>query len=152
MILLKTLMQHLCILGRHSWRCLDSRTCNGRLITEDDYTDPMVTRPHNHQPNPDKVLVRKVRTAVRRRAAEETTPLPAIYQQETAQLANNSAAAAMMPSYNDVATSMHRDRLSQYPPLPRTGQRIVLPQAFQTTTTGQQFFLSRGKTIIIKCL
>jgi hypothetical protein len=104
----------------------------------------VVKRLHNHPPNPDRVSVRRVRTALRTRAAEENTALPVIYREETARIANNHAAAAMMPPYNDVSTSMHRDRLAQYPPLPRSRTNLIIPGRFQTTLSDQQFLLSTG--------
>jgi hypothetical protein len=51
----------------------------------------------------------------------------------------------MMPTFPNVSSSMRRDRLAIYPPLPHTRQAIVVPPMLQRTSANQQFFLSSGK-------
>jgi hypothetical protein len=131
--------------GTISWRCLEDRYCLGRIATADNYSNPVIRNVHYHPPNPDKTVVREVRTTLRARSAAELTPLPIIYHQETLQLAINPTAAAIMPTFRNVATSMQRDRQAKYPPLPRNRQSIIVPQTLQQTINGQQFLLATGQ-------
>jgi hypothetical protein len=87
---------------------------------------------HNHPPNPDKSIVRQVKTTLRKRAKEDPdVRLHTIYQQETAQLANNQNAAALMPVYRNVSTTMQRERLSTIPKLPLSRQTLTVPPLYQ---------------------
>jgi hypothetical protein len=126
------------------WRCIDNRTCRGRIATDLDYSNPVVRQVHSHFGNPEKITVREVRTKLWERASQETTASPTIYRQETAILANMPAAAAMMPAYANVSTTMQRKKWSMFPPLPRSRNTIVVPPSLQISTTGQQFFLFAG--------
>jgi hypothetical protein len=85
-----------------------------------------------------------VKTTLRRRAAAETTALPTIYRQETAALATNSTAAALMPAYSSVATTMLRERNATLPPLPPSRRDIAIPHQLQVTQAGEQFLLEHG--------
>lgn len=124
-----------------TWRCIQSKACNGRLQTSDDLSNPVLRTPHNSaiRHSDEEALLREVRTKLRTRAAGEDTPIPAIYRQETRVLAPNATAAAVMPSFVRAKTSMYRDRIAQLPVLPQNRQSIQVPPLLQTTTSGQQF-------------
>jgi hypothetical protein len=123
------------------WRCI-IKDCKGRLATDEDNSNPEIRTGHdNHPPNPDLVEVREVKTACRNRAAAEFTPLRTVYDQETAVLANNPRAGALMPVFRSVSTTMLRERHATFPPLPKRRTDIVIPQELQVTNTGQQFVL-----------
>jgi FLYWCH zinc finger domain len=67
------------------WRCIDLRHCKGRLRTDDvdPPSNPQERGEHSHLPNEELTAVRRVKTNIRKRATDETTPLPTIYRQET---------------------------------------------------------------------
>lgn len=113
------------------WRCADQRQCKGRIATEPDYSNVAVRSVHCHLANPDKAIIRGVKTTLRNRAASETTTIPTIFRQESAKLANTPVAAAMMPSYNAVKTTLNRERNASYPALPTDRASIVIPAQFQ---------------------
>lgn len=127
--------------GTLYWRCIDKKSCKGRIATDPRYRHPTVRNDHDHPPVPTKSKIREVRTNLRNRAAASTLPLPTLYREEILPLANFPAAAAMMPPYASVATSMKRDRRATLPELPNTRDEIEVPNSLCTTTTGQQFFL-----------
>ena len=110
------------------WRCADQRQCRGRMATEPDYSNVSVRTPHCHLANPDRTIVRQVKTVLRSRSANEvTTPISTIYRQEMARLANVLTAAAMLPSYTGVKTITHKERKA----IPLSRQVIVIPAEFQ---------------------
>ncbi len=127
------------------WRCIDKKSCKGRIATDARYRHPTIRKVHSYLPVVSKVKVREVRKKLRDRAATETLSLNAIYREEILPLANFPAAAAMMPPYASVSTSMKRDRRAALPDLPDTRADIDVPNALCVTTTGQQFVLFAGQ-------
>jgi hypothetical protein len=130
--------------GCSYWRCIEAKTCNGRLKSDIDGSNPEERGSHNHPPNPDKALVRDVCSNIRIRSAMEKISVPSIYRQETRCLATEPAAAAIMPAYHSVSTTAYRDRHSMMPPLPKTRLDIAIPQTMAITSSGQPFVLSCG--------
>jgi hypothetical protein len=126
------------------WRCIDNKSCNGRLKTEADGSRPEERGFHTHLPDPDKATVRDVCFAIRTRAATDVVSIPSIYREETRALANAPAAAVLMPPYHSVSTTAYRDRRALYPPLPRERRDLTFPPNFQVTSGGQQFLLCSG--------
>jgi hypothetical protein len=124
--------------GCSYWRCIDCKTCNGRLKSDVDGSNREERGTHNHAPNPDKGTVRDVCSNIRIRAAAETGSIPAIYRQETGVLASQPAAAAIMPAYHNISTTDYRERHAMLPPLPGTRRDIAIPQSMATTSSGQQ--------------
>jgi hypothetical protein len=91
------------------WRCLERKTCPGTLKTNGAKQNAVEVNAHTYYtPKPELVVVRKVRTNVRTRTCEETTALPTIYRQETNRLINNPVAAALMPVYASISSTMYR--------------------------------------------
>jgi hypothetical protein len=93
--------------GNIYWRCLLRDDCKGRLQTDHNKGNPQLPQ-HNHVPNEDEVRVRSTREQLRQRAANETTPAPQIYREETLALVRFPGAAARMPSYHGVSSTMYR--------------------------------------------
>jgi hypothetical protein len=139
--------------GSRTWRCIESRACNGRLLTRDDFSNPVLRTPHDLTIRHcyEEAMLRDVRTKLRQRAATEDTPIPAIYRQETQVFAHNPTAAALTPSFAKAKTTMYRDRLAELPALPASRQGIQVPHLLQTTTGGQQFlqYCAPGNEFII---
>lgn len=125
------------------WRCIH-KGCQGRMKTDDDKQTVFYDGGHNHQPDLDEIAVRQVKTRARKRARTETTPIPAIYRQEVAALAGMPAAAATMPAFLSVSTTLHRERRSVFPALPASRQALVIPPQFQDTSAGNRFLLKSG--------
>ena len=86
------------------WRCLKD-SCRGRIMTDFNRANPFVRSEHNHPADADSSKVREVRENLRKRAHDEQTSIPVIYQQETRVLANNPLAAAKMPAYPSVSST-----------------------------------------------
>jgi hypothetical protein len=51
----------------------------------------------------------------------------------------------MMPVFRNLASTLYRKRQSHYPQLPQTRAALVIPQAFQQTTVGTQFYLGSAQ-------
>lgn len=94
--------------GNIYWRCLLRDDCKGRLQTNANKGNPHLRTQHSHVANEDEVRVRSTREQLRQRAANETTAAPEIYREETLALANFAGAAARMPPYHAVSTTMYR--------------------------------------------
>jgi MULE transposase domain/FLYWCH zinc finger domain len=136
-----------------TWRCIERRACNERLLTCDDFSNPVLRTPHDLTIRHcyEEAMLRDVRTKQRQRAAMEDTPTPAIYRQETQIFAHNPTTAAVMPSFVKANITMYRNRLAELPALPASRQGIQVPQLLQTTTDGQQFlqYCASGNEFII---
>jgi hypothetical protein len=131
--------------GSIQWRCVDSKRCSGRLSTDEDYQNPEFRgQGHTHPPDVNVSVVREVRSTLRKRAATETTPLPTIYREATAKLAGQPAAAALMPAFGRVSSTLYTDRLAMYPPLPASIADIHIPRKFRRTLSGHRFLLATG--------
>jgi hypothetical protein len=57
-------------------------------------------------------------------------------------LASNTLAAAIMPSYPSVSSTMQRDRRANPPPLPARRQDLQIEIPFATMSAGDRFLLS----------
>jgi hypothetical protein len=130
--------------GSISWRCIDKPNCSGRLKTDARKRHPELTTEHDHLPNPERAEVRRVVKNMRTRSEQETVAIPTIYRQE-ARLANQPATAAMMPVFRNLSSTLYRKRQSHYPQLPQNRAALVIPQAFQQTTVGTQFYLGSAQ-------
>ena len=92
-----------------------------------------------------EVVVREVKTRIRKRARTEVTPIPSIYWRELAPLAAQPAAAAQMPGFASISNTAYRERRFVFPPIPPLRDAFIIPQQFQETTTGQRFLLLCGR-------
>ena len=95
----------------------------------------------NHLPDKENGRIRQMMTAVRERSLTETTPIPAIYREESLHLSMETAGAVNPPPFRSIHTSMYQIRHRNYPPLPKTIQDIILPEWMQQTPRGEEFVL-----------
>ncbi|CAF4820187.1 unnamed protein product, partial [Rotaria sp. Silwood2] len=59
---------------------------------------------HNHPPEPEQIEVRKLKHVIKEREKNETTPIPKIYDEETARFYLTSLAMAIVPSQGEIST------------------------------------------------
>ena len=96
--------------GSLLWRCL-KEGCPGRMQTDATYNNPRSRgRDHDHMPDPEGCLVRSVVSRMRERAANENTPVPTIYHEESTTLAASASASAILPTRLSVSSSLYRAR------------------------------------------
>ena len=93
-----------------AWRCQD-RSCSGRVIT--DTNDQLVTcnDKHIHPPKATETAVEMVKERMKKRAKEETTPVPRIYHealQEVAQHENRETIAPVLSTFSSMWSSLYR--------------------------------------------
>lgn len=89
------------------YRCSRYKTkCPGRCVMEDGIIRNTTT--HNHQPDPDRVLVEKFRKSLTHRASKETTDLYTIYWDEASQRHSD---AAMLYTFAAAESAMRKARL-----------------------------------------
>lgn len=126
------------ILSCSYYRCSRYKTkCPGRCVLEDDAIRN--TTPHNHEPEPDQILVDKFRKALTHRAAAETTDLYSIFWDEAIQrytvclfvdhvnilfFAYRHSDAAMLYTFTSAESAMRKARRKQLPPVPNSIQEL----------------------------
>lgn len=66
------------------WRCRNS-SCTGKLWTLPDNSNPRERGTHNHQPDPDKMVVVKAVSIMKERSKSESIPVTMIHS-ETSKL------------------------------------------------------------------
>ncbi|XP_055692909.1 uncharacterized protein LOC129795546 [Lutzomyia longipalpis] len=101
--------------------CLHKKQCPGRCVVEDGRT-VRITTEHNHDPEPDKIVVEKFRKVLTRRAATETTDLHNIYWEEAS---HRHGEAALLYSYNLAESAMRKARRKQLPTIPTTIRELT---------------------------
>ncbi|CAF3182427.1 unnamed protein product [Rotaria sp. Silwood2] len=109
---------------------------------------------HNHPPEPEQIEVRKLKHVIKERVKNETTPIPKIYDEETARLFLTSLAMAIVPSQREINTrifvllflkeiifkdsSLNKTRRLQTPAIPDS-QIFYIPDAYTKTLKGEPF-------------
>jgi phosphatidylserine/phosphatidylglycerophosphate/cardiolipin synthase-like enzyme len=89
--------------GGKFWRCLRYQ-CLGRIKTDiNNVFIEFRNGNHTHPANEEASHVKTVVTSMKTRAETEPTSLVEIYRSETVQLAAQPAAAASMPTYQEVS-------------------------------------------------
>ena len=75
---------------------------------------------HSHLPKVTETVVELVKDKMKKRAREETTPIPQIYHkalQDVAQYEDRES-IAVMPTFSSMSSSLYRKRHERLPPLP----------------------------------
>ena len=101
---------------------------------------------HNHGPITAELASEDIVRGVKRRAVEELTPVPRIYQEEVT-AANqrgdlNDEIAAHLPNLQGCSSSAYRARRRRLPMLPATRENIVLEGEWAQTADGHDFVLA----------
>ena len=111
--------------GKKYWRCA-KRICPARITTEGNEVLQQ-TNGHNHPVDGVEAEVERVKHGLRKRAREEVTPIPAIYNDALVDIATqveDEAVAARLPTFPSLKSSMYRSRRSRLPPLPMSQEDI----------------------------
>jgi len=107
------------------WRCADNKTtkCTAKSSTMSEQLMAMLGY-HNHSPDIGKIVVERAVTEMRKRAVDETKPMPRIYEdvvEEVARKQNGEVRefAASIPTFDTVKNYLYRTRHTKYPKLPK---------------------------------
>ena len=108
---------------------------------------------HNHSVDGVEAEVERVKHELRKRAREEVTPIPAIYNDALVDIATqveDEAVAARLPTFPSLKSSMYRSRRSRLPTLPMSQEDVRIEGRWQKTLSGEQFFSRKeGEVLII---
>ena len=103
------------------------------------------TNGHNHSIDGVEAQVERVKHNLRKRAREEFTPIPSIYNDVLVDIATkceeNEALAGSLPTFPSLKSSLCRSRRSRLPPLPQSQEDIQIESRWQKTLSGEQFLL-----------
>ena len=127
---------------RSWWRCKD-RTCKGKLRLENGQVTA-TTGEHFHPPSLAQTSANIVISSMKRRAREESVPLPQIYRQEMTKLYGGPGCdetAVNVPSFQNLKSSLYRSRLQRFPTLPQTREEIDFSGEWTRTAREEDFLL-----------
>ncbi|CAF3350190.1 unnamed protein product [Rotaria sp. Silwood2] len=109
---------------------------------------------HSHLFEPEQIEIRKLKHVIKERAKNETTPVPKIYDEETARFCLTSLAIAIVPSQREISTeifvllflkgiifkdsSLNKARRLQTPAIPDS-QIFDIPDTYTKTLKGDPF-------------
>ena len=92
----------------------------------------------------------RVKHKLRKRAREEVTPIPSIYNDALVDIAANSeegeSLAGRLPTFPCLKSSLYCSRRSRLPPLPQS-QDVTFEGQWQKTLSGEQFLLRQEDDI-----
>ncbi|CAF4321946.1 unnamed protein product, partial [Rotaria magnacalcarata] len=91
-----------------------------------------------------KSLVDEVVGNMKKRAREETTPIPKIYTQEIvkARISHPGIATGLFfPTFETIDASLYRSRSKNYPSLPKSLADLVLPDIWRLAKHGEPFLI-----------
>ena len=96
---------------------------------------------HNHEPMAAKIAAGQIVRGVKRRASEELTPIPRIYQEEVTaaqQAGMADEVAAFLPNVQGCSSSAYWTRAQRFPILPErreNGHRLRTTRTLSLPTT-----------------
>ena len=128
----------------HYFRCEDD-ACPGtatlRNVPHFNSLDGEVAvgQPHNHDPEPGRAAMVRLRLAIKRDAQKTTAPPSAIIQQHRQDVPVKDA--GNMPSDKAMRQAIHRQRKKDFPTEPRTKGEILLPESLVNTVAEENFVL-----------
>ncbi|XP_003369012.1 hypothetical protein Tsp_04440 [Trichinella spiralis] len=117
--------------------------CGGAIWTNLDVTSVIKQNDHIESCPVDEHLAYKMekRAILTKRIAEETKPIPAIYDEEASAASAEPSTSGYFPLYKRVKSSMYRHRAKRYPKLPSHRRNLQIPVPFRTTKAGDDFLL-----------
>ena len=101
------------------------RTCPSRITTQHEELLQQ-TAGYNHSMDAADCQVQAIRIQMRKRACEKTTPVPAIYNEQLISLNTHperNSITPKLPSLTSLKSSLHRNRCSRLPLLPKIGDQ-----------------------------
>ncbi|CAF1528365.1 unnamed protein product [Didymodactylos carnosus] len=128
----------------NEWRCRD-RSCTSSIsLCSQDQLIIRENTSHTCTANTKRVIIDDVIGRMKKRAREETIPIPKIYSEEMikARVENPGlATGTIFPSFDKIDASLYRRRAQNYPKLPRTVEEINLIGTWKLDKNGDDFLL-----------
>ncbi|KRX33130.1 hypothetical protein T05_6948, partial [Trichinella murrelli] len=118
----------------------DKKGCGGAIWTNLDVTSVIKRNDHIESCPVDEHLAYKMekRAVLTKRSAEETKPIPAIYDEEASAEPSTSGC---FPPFIWVKSAMYGHRAKRFPKLPNHRQDLQIPVPFRTTKADDDFLL-----------
>ena len=127
---------------RWRWR---TRDCNGSLYTNnnEENTNIDLRTPHREHciPDPEMRSIEKVITELKIKVRSQATPIPSLFDESAAMLSQSPITASRFPLFNQIDTSLYRERLRHLPALPKLRSELDLPDHLKQTMTGNNFHI-----------
>ena len=129
--------------GKAYWECNKRRSGNGckaKAVLDLQKSILRQSGEHTHEPDPEKVLVEKSRSAIKRAATERNASTNNIIAANIAGVTDN--VIAKLPRMETMRRDVSRQRVTHaaYPHIMSNGYTLfVIPQRFTVTTTGDEF-------------
>ena len=139
------------------WRCR-TRDCNGSLYTNnnEENTNIDLRTPHREHsiPDPEMRSIEKVITELKINVRSQATPIPSLFDESAAMLSQSPITASRFPLFNQIDTSLYRERLRHLPAHPKLRSELDLPDHLKQTTTGNNFHIysSVNNDLIVSAL
>ena len=83
------------------YRCEDSN-CSATAHTDMQDVVLRTKGEHSHPPEPENIQIRRFKQVVKERAIQETTPIPQIYDEESARMCLSTLSIAALPSQREI--------------------------------------------------
>lgn len=128
------------------WKCLQ-QNCKATIVTMDDNIRRIGGEEHNHPSEAAEIEVRRTLESMRKRARDDITPMPSLYEEEVCKLRNTpwtdetTAVARSLPTYQTVKDTLYRERRKKLPPLPTTRRDLNMANEWMQTSAGENFAL-----------
>ncbi|CAF3119123.1 unnamed protein product [Rotaria sp. Silwood2] len=127
------------------WRCR-RRPCTASLSLSLG-KDSIIREPGDHTcqySSPESVVVEKAICRMKKRATEETLPIPHIYAQEIIKIRIDHPqmnTGAAFPLLNSIDSTLYRQRAQNYPKLPSSIIGLMIPDPWKLDRYGEPFLL-----------
>ena len=125
--------------GTIYWRCC-KRSCTARVTTQGSELLAQ-TNGHNHPIDSTETRVEEIKGNLRKRAREELTPVPRIYNEALIELStqeDRDSVAAQLSMFSSLKASLYRSRRKRFPPLPKTREEIEIDDEFTYSLNGDR--------------
>ncbi|CAF5022869.1 unnamed protein product, partial [Rotaria magnacalcarata] len=129
----------------NEWRCR-RRPCTTSLsLCRNNIS--VIREPGHHTcipPSQEKLVLDGALWRMKKRANEETLPIPQIYSQEIIKLRVDNpdmATGILFPLLDSIDASLYRKRAQNYPKIPKSIKELIIPDAWKLGTRGEPFLL-----------
>lgn len=135
--------------GTKNWRCVNSnnnKECSGSITTDTEDKSVMYEGKHNCSKTPNAAYtdVEKCKFNCKKRAREELTSIPKIFEEEFHQPKNSGFQfVTEMPDYTSMKSTLYRQRNKALgvPVLPKTQSELLIPENLTQFEDGHNFVL-----------
>ncbi|XP_003367923.1 conserved hypothetical protein, partial [Trichinella spiralis] len=84
------------------------------------------------------------KAVLKKRSAEETKPIPAIYDEEASAASAEPSISGHFPLFRRLRAAMYGHRAKRFPRLPEHRHDLVIPDQFKATKSGEDFLLCQS--------